>query len=336
MSGLAPESLLQEWLPEHRSLVERVIFAEPFHVPYDRLATVDGWTLWLGHPPIPDGLPLMPAPEELIWDDPGTAVVTALLVAADYAIRRGAVDSMSAAVILHRESPIAIVIPGPLNQALEPILIAAETAGVPVVRGEAESPDELAAMIDSFGMRRAAHAVDLGRRHDPALSFQTHVPGFTTGGTPLSSLLVHNEPAGEGVKVEQEIGLHLGIAIGVSGPAVTLEKTLELERLAAEIPSFLDRISASVIGDSLSIGWGLDNAPTPEELANAFRVWLSALTGVEVTDVRIEFGVARRSDEELSKMRARANEYRNRREEAIARTAERIRIESLTAQQSAE
>lgn len=336
MSGFAPETLLQQWLPDHQSIVEGVIFAEPFYVPYDQLASIDGWALWLGHPPIPDGLPLLPAPESLLWGEASVAIATALLVAADYAIRRGARDIESARVILNRESPVAIVIPGPLNRSLEPLLTAAETAGLAVIRGEVEHPDELAAMVDAFGMRRAAHAVDLGRPHDPALSFQLPATQVTSGGSALSSFLVHNEPSSRGIQVDRECGPHLGVSIGICGPDVTLEATAELEQVAATIPAFLDGVTSSLIGNTLTLGWGSDNTLQPETLALAFQTWLRALAGADACEIEIEFGIARQSDAELALLRARSNEFHQRRDAALDRAANPTQFEPIANQQLAD
>jgi hypothetical protein len=318
MSALAPELLLQTWLAGTGNSGDSAVFGEPFHVPYDRLARVDGWTLWLGHPPIPEGLPLLPAPETLVWGEPLTAITTAMLVSADYAVRRGASDAASARALLEREAPVAIVIPGPLIASLEPSLARAEEAGVPVVRGEIESADELAAMFDSFGMRRTAHAVDLGRAHDPALTFQTHVPEVTIGGNSLSSFVVRNKPERDGVTVTGELTERVGIEIGLSGPAITIETTRAIETLASTIPSFLDRITSTPSGDSLSIGWRNGDAPDPRCLGEAFRVWLKALTGATLVDVRIAFAPDKARSPLLSEMQARASAFHELRDAQIA------------------
>lgn len=318
MSALAPELLLQMWLEGSGNSGDSAVFGEPFHVPYDRLAQVDGWTLWLGHPPIPDGLPLLPAPEALIWGEPLTAITTALLVSADYAIRRGASDFAGARVVLAKEAPVAIVIPGPLNANLKPSLQRAEEAGVPVIRGEIESVDELAAMVDSFGMRRTAHAVDLGRRHDPALSFQTHVPEVTIGANSLSSFVVHNEPERDGITVTGELSERIGIEIGLSGPGITIEATAAIEKISATIPAFLDRISSSSSGHSLLVGWREGDAPDPHQLAETFHVWLKALTDATTADVRFVFAPDKGRSAFLSEMRARASAFRDYRSAVIS------------------
>lgn len=328
MTALAPELLLQMWLDGTGNSGDSAVFGEPFYVPYDHLARVDGWTLWLGHPPIPDGLPLLPAPESLIWGEPLTAITTALLVSADYAIRRGASDTVSARALLEREAPVAIVIPGPLIASLEPSLVRAEEAGVPVVRGEIESVDELAAMVDSFGLRRTAHRVDLGRAHDPALTFQTHVPEVTIGGNSLSSFVVHNEPERDGVTITGELSERVGIAIGLSGPAIAIETTREIEALAATIPSFLDRITSAPTGQSLSIGWREGDAPDPLSLGEAFRIWLKLLTGATIVDIRMAFAPEKGRSELLSEMQARATAFREFRDAVIAGDNDHLAVEA--------
>lgn len=336
MSGLAPETLVQSWLPEHIASAEAAIFSEPFHVPYGQLARIDGWVLWLGHPPVPDGLPILPAPEEMLWGEPSHAIATALLVAADYAIRRGARDAAAARVVLHRETPVAIVIPGPLNRSLEPMLQAAEGAGLPVIRGEIESTEELAALIEPFGARRMAHSVNVGRLHDPALSFQSYIPEYTIGANSLSSFVVHNEPERDEVTVTGELGQRVAIEIGVSGPDIDLATTAKIETLAAEIPSFLDRVSASVLDHRVTIGWREGDAPMPEQLGRAIQAWLKALAGAQVVDVRIAFAPEKGRSALLTEMRTRAAAFHEFREASIAGAADPLAVVSDRMRQQAD
>ena len=96
---IAPEALLDEWLGPGSAVAQAAHGLDPFMVPYDHLADDHGWLLWLGHPPVPDGLPLLPVPDHLLWGEPITALAAATLVCADYAVRRGAVDAATATAI---------------------------------------------------------------------------------------------------------------------------------------------------------------------------------------------------------------------------------------------
>ena len=65
---MSPESLVQEWLSGDRAAAEAAIYADAFYVPYDQLAKVDGWVVWLGHPPVPAELALVPKPAHSVTD----------------------------------------------------------------------------------------------------------------------------------------------------------------------------------------------------------------------------------------------------------------------------
>jgi hypothetical protein len=287
-------------------------------VPYDRLANIEGWSLWLGHPPVPDALDVLPAPEPLIWDEPATAVATALLVAADYAIRRGATTAAEARTLLQRESPVAIVVPDTVHANLRLLLEDASDSGVPAIYRRVETPEELAENASSFAVRRRAHEVDLGRRHDPALSFQTRVPAVTIGGTARSSFVVHNEPKRDGITISGELSERVGIELGVSGNGITAESTAEIELFASHVPAFLDGISSVLSEHSLTIGWREGDSPDPFDIAEAFRTWLKALLGASIVDVRIAFAPNTGRSALLSEMRARATAFREKRDSILA------------------
>jgi hypothetical protein len=318
MSEIAPESLVQTWLGDQCDAASAAIFGQPFYVPYDHLAGVNGWTLWLGHPPVPDALTLLPAPEELLWGEPESAIATAMLVAADYAIRRGANDLPSARAILDRESPIAIVVPDLVHPSLEVILVRAARAGLQVVNRRIATVDELATIVPTFRRRREAHAVNLGRGHDPALSFQERVSDVVIGGNPLSSFVVHNEPERDDVTVTGELSERIGIEIGVAGPEITVEATKVIEDLAATFPSFVDGITSARSDHSLAIGWREGDSPQPLIIGEAFRTWLKALCGASIVDVRIAFASERGASALLTDIRARASAFRRYRDAVMA------------------
>ncbi len=53
-------------LPEGSALGEHLADLPHFDVPWDRLAESDGWSVWLGHPPVPGAIEILPAPPELV------------------------------------------------------------------------------------------------------------------------------------------------------------------------------------------------------------------------------------------------------------------------------
>ena len=310
MDALAPETLLARWLGEHTGVVASVIYADPIRVPYERLANIDGWVVWLGHPPVPDDLSLLPAPESLLWNEPETAIATGMLVAADYAIRRGAVDAASARSVLVREGPVAFVVPEGIRGPGAEILKGAEAAGLPVIRRRTETMVELSELIPAFRRRRGAHSVSIGRAHDPALSFQSRVATFTIGDNAASSFVVHDEPETDGVAVSGILSQQVAIEVGVSAPGVTSAAVPQIEQLAATVPSFLDGVTSYLENDALEIGWQEGREPTPVMIGEVLRIWLAALLDATLVDVRIAFAPPGSTSPELANLHRRAAEFR--------------------------
>jgi len=286
----------------------------PFGVPWDRLASVDGWAVWLGHPPVPDGLTPPPVPPSLLWDDPATAIAVAAEIACRYALRRGAAAPPEAKTLLGRESPIAVVVSDEVHPSLDAPLAMVAALGVPVLEGEPDPPAALAALAP-FAARRAGHAVGLGRPHDPALAAQSVSPVDTMGGNPLSSFVLHAEAERDGISVVGEPSSRLGVEVGVTAPGVGIAETAALEAAASEMPAFLDGVSCRIEGHSLAIGWDERGRPSPEAIGGALRAWLKALRGMEAVDVRIAFAPPQGRSALLVDMRARAAAYRELRDE---------------------
>lgn len=299
------EELLAAALGEDSSLAGAARSIEPFIVPYDQLARVDGWVVWLGHPPVPDGLAILPISDHLLWDDPATAIAAAVAVAADYAARRGAHNADEMKTILDRESPLAFVVPDTITTSLRDLLNEAVIIGISII----ERPDDLENSIvglPSFAMRRNAHAAPVGRLHDPALSFQHFVAVGRAGGDGLSSFVVHDGGRVDSVVASGDTGEHLGIEVGVAtlnNNPVAIES---LEQAAALIPSFLNGVTSERSGDSLQVGWRLDARPSAQEIGEALRVWLKALHDLRIVDVRVAFAPAQKQSPVLAEMHARA------------------------------
>ena len=309
MSSISPESLVQTWLGEDSATTHAAIFNHPLYVPYDQLAGIDGWVVWLGHPPIPDWATLLPAPEELLWGEPSSAIAVALMVAADYAVRRGAVDAETASIILRRESPLAVVVPTEVRRSLTPLLHQLEATGIPTAHGVPGSRAELSAMVHPFSLRSTVHGVNLGRAHDPAQSFEVFAAVDSIGGNSLSSYIVHNEGERDAVTVTGDLSARVGIEIGLGGNH-SIEETVAVEQLASEIPGFLTGITSHLVDNSLSIGWRDSEPPAPEEIGEAFRVYLKAMLGIPLVDVRIAFAPPKGRSALLTDMRARAAAFR--------------------------
>lgn len=315
MTSISPEQLLITWFGGRTAAVESVIFGEPFPVPYDQLASIDGWTTPIGTVEHDSDLPLLPAPAAFLTGDPGVAVATALLVAADYAVRRGAIDEASAATILARESPVAIVIRDGERDVIKP----AVAAGVPALTArERVDRDALCESARPFAMRRRAHGVDLGRPHDPAYAFQPRVSEAVIGGNIPSSFVVHNEAARDEIHVRGELGPVVAISIGLPAAEVDLVSTFGMESLIASIPCFLDGVTSWRQGDSLAIGWHQGDHLTPHQLALAFHTWTRALTGIETIDVRLAFSTASERSDLVDQLRRESSRFREIREAAMA------------------
>jgi hypothetical protein len=311
------EELLAAALGDESVLARAAQSIEPFIVPYDQLARVDGWAVWLGHPPVPDGFPLLPAPGHLMWDEPEVALAAAAAVAADYSARRGADSAQAMVEILVRESPVAIVVPGELAAGLRALLGEVGELGVPVLERPVDVDKSLSS-VPSFARRREAHRREIGRLHDPALSFQHFVTSGRIGGDARSTFVLHNEGERDNLSVTGVLGGPIGIEVGVGGPGITVEATEALERQAAKMPSFLNGVMSRVASDSLEIGWRLDAEPSPMELGEVFRIWLKALHGVELVDVRIVLAPPHERSALLTEMNSRAERFKRRRAATIA------------------
>ncbi len=311
------EELLIAALGPVSPLARAAIAVEPFVVPYDRLARVDGWVVWCGHPPVPSGVPLLPAPEHLLWGEPVEALATAAAVAADYAARRGARDAATMIALLRNEGPVAVVVPEPVHARLAAALDDLVRLGVPVVEPAGDVEQALAS-VRAFAVRRIAHAARVGRPHDPALSFQQIAVSDRIGGNPQSLFIVHHEGERDGVRVIGSLAPRFGLEVGLRGPGITLERTAEIESQAAVIPSFLAGVTSQLAGHSLEIGWQDSAKPEPEAIGEVLRAWLKAFYDAEIVDVRLAFAPPRGRSALLTEMRARASAYREIRAAAIA------------------
>ncbi|MER3437853.1 MAG: hypothetical protein C4346_09845, partial [Chloroflexota bacterium] len=180
------EELLVAALGDGSPLAQAAIAVEPFVVPYDQLARIEGWVLWLSDRPVPPGVSLLPLPDRLLAGDPLAALGASALVSADYAARRGARGAARMTSLLRVEGPVAVVFPGPVPAGLAPSVDCLIRLGISVIDDASNVAQALDA-IPAFAARKAAHVAPVGRPHDPALSFQQITLQERIGGNSLSS-----------------------------------------------------------------------------------------------------------------------------------------------------
>ncbi len=304
-SGATGAELLRDTFGEDAALARAGATFPAVPIPWEQLSSVSGWAVWLGHPPVPSYLPILPVAAELIWDDPLVALAAAAAVSLDYAVRRGAMNSIATANLLRHEAPTAVIVPGDVHPNLLSAIDQVKQLGIPVVPGA----DTLAS-IPSFAARAAAHGSRVSVPHDPALSFQTIEVSDRIGGNPLSSFVLHHEGERDGVTVIGDMSARLGVEIGVLDPKIGLEETAGLEAIASTYPSFLDGVTSRIEGHSLRVAWASGYEPRPQDLGEVIRAWLKALQGLHLVDVRIAFAPPQGRSAFLTDMRARASAFK--------------------------
>lgn len=306
-----------ELLPEGSALGDLLTPLPPFDVPWDRLAESDGWSVWLGHPPVPGTIEILPAPAELVWGDPPTVLAAAVSVSLRYALLRGADSFVAAAGIIQREGPISLIIPGDLSPVLVASLAECTALGIPMVTGSDDAIGDLSSLRQRR-VRHDSHAVDPGRPHDPALSGQSVLAAGSFGGNSLSSFVLHNEGDIDRVQVIGTPSDRMAVEIGVRGEGIDLSASLLIEDDAARMPGFLDGVSSARSGNSIAIGWAGGRQPDPETLGKLWQTWLRAIWGATLVDVRIAFAPVHGRSALLVDMRTRSSQYHDYRTETLA------------------
>lgn len=294
---VAPEALLLECSGFDPDLGRLISSTGPLLAPYDALVQDVGWL-------VDPTSARATAP----FDDPGLdsdqRAMNAMLVACDYAVRRGAATVSQVRKVLTRESPVGLVVrdieskPGRLAQNL----------GVSAP-ASAEPPA-------AFARRQRAHA-ELSFPCDPVLSFQPRTLDWDMGDNTLSSFIVHNEGLTDGVSISGERSERWGVSVGLP-PLTRAESLAEIEREVAMMPSFLSGVSSSMDGHALEVGWAAGRAPAIERIGESMRVWTKALFDLDAVDVRIVFAPTRGMSAKLTAMRARARSLRLQRESMVA------------------
>jgi hypothetical protein len=281
------ESLLSELSGADPQITELIAGTGPLLVPFDTLTQTDGWLVDLSsdHPAPPFDDPSLPGEQR---------IVHALLVACDYAIRRGAETTDDAQTILRRESPVALLVETEIGSRLRRLV---DDLGI---GGRAP---------ESFARRRRGHELAGSVISDPALSFKQRSVDQDIGDNALSSLLVHAEGEEDQAVASGEIGERWAVDIGLPADA-TLELIHAVEREAAVIPSFLRGITSYASSDGIVVGWPHGHAPEPQEIAVVIQAWTKALFDLPTASVQVIFGPPTGESEHLTELRERADTIR--------------------------
>ena len=282
----SPESLLID-LGSDPTITALVHGIGPLIVPFETLTEVDGWL-------VDPGADETTAPFDNSALSPDQRAVNALLVATDYATRRGAATTSDLVQIARRESPAAVLDGGPLSSALRSLV---ERLGV---GGECPA---------AFKRRGRGHDLAGVIVTDPALSFEKRSLDRKFGDNALSSLFVHAEGQLDQVQVTGQAGSRWAVEVGL--PAnVSIDLLDEIEREVALMPSFLHNTSSYLDDDGIVVAWRHGHRPDPNQIGVAIHAWTKALFDLDFADVHIVFAPTRGKATILTEMRARAAAHR--------------------------
>ena len=265
----APETLLAAALggPDGESLVHSVPM---LLTPYDALASVPGWVIGVNDD-APSTAPFVRGLQTA--DD---RVLAGLSVALDYAVRRGAASLSDAVRVLNRETPVWI--PAFSTGVSERLRGVARELGI----GGEQEPT-------AFARRRVAHAVSLGRRHDPAMSFQPRSADEWIGGNSRSSMELHSGATQDGFSAEGEVCERWDVQIEIDDESAHRVDLISISNEIRCMVAFLDGVSAQPHETSILAGWRRGNAPAGEQLAGVLYAWTKALFDVTRVHVLVRF-----------------------------------------------
>lgn len=165
--------------------------------------------------------------------------------------------------------------------------------------------------------RRLRFQVNIPYNFDSTYTSEEIKEGHSIGGTPLSSFVVTNIDKGDGVEVEGEPGPDVGIEIAVGDSSVDITMTDYLEKFTAGIPSYIQGVSSKVTGGCPVIQWHTDVPLQMTELGQAYYDGLKAHFRVDHLKIRLVF-----TKHLLAKMKAEAEDFRQKRERAVADASE--------------
>lgn len=283
----SPESLLAELGGDDPTIHEMISRISPLIVSFDSLATIDGWII-----------DLRGGTAGASFDDPGLdpdqRAINALLVACDYAVRRGAASAADARRILRRESPIAIPDPSPLCHQLQALVDSLGVFGL---------------ATPAFTRRRRGHSISGDVRSDPALSFEQRSMDQNIGDNSSSSLIVHNESAMDQVLVSGELNERWAVEVGLPA-SVGLEQITQIEQEIPAMPAFLHGVASYLDDDGIVVGWRHGYAPNPDHLGIAIHAWTKSLFDLPSAEVKIVFAPDSGESVTLNEMRARSTSLR--------------------------
>ena len=294
---VAPEALLLELAANDPDVGRLIDSTGPLLAPYDNLVQEDGWL-------VDATSPQATAP----FDDPALKseqrAVNAMLIACDYAVRRGASALPQVKAVLARESPVGLIVGDKVSRSGS----LAKRLGV--LAPAATKPSA------AFARRSRAHA-ELSFPCDPVLSFEPRSLDWDMGDNSLSSFVVHNAGERDAVSISGEVSERWGVRVGLPS-STPIESVAEIEREVATMPSFLTGVTSMFDGQALEVGWAAGEAPKVQQLGESIRVWTKALFDVDAVDVRIVFAPARGRAAVLTEMRAWARDFRSHRDAVTA------------------
>ena len=288
------ESLLTELTGADPRITALIAGTGPLIVPFDTLTDNDGWLVDLagdqGAAPFDD--PSLPADQR---------IVNALLVACDYAIRRGAQRTDDTLMILRRESPVGVN---------------CETGVVPYLQSLVDLAGIGGSFPQGFSRRKRGHELAGTVKSDPALSFKERSIDEDIGDNALSSLIVFAGGDTDCATASGEIAERWAVEIGLPSDAEP-ELIDAVEREAALMPSYLRGIMSFAADDGIVVGWPLGHAPDPQHIAVVIWAWTKALFDLPTAEVRVVFAPQFGESIELTEMRARADALRMYRDASI-------------------
>ncbi len=284
----APEALLTQLLAGLDRIEDRILSVGPLVVPFGHLATIDGWLVDpfdRQNAGTPFGYPSL---------EPNQRALRGLLVACDYAIRRGATDLNSLHPILKRESPIPFVSSEGHDASIAKVIGELGLTG-------ADSRPRIT--------RRRGHALSAPLVSDPVLSFKIGAVDHRWGDNALSSFVVHNEGEADRSSIVGDPSPRWAVEVGLPDTVPTAD-LVAIEPQIAAMPGFLSNVQSRMDDDALILEWSGTATPSPGEIAQAIRAWAMAFFDLPYVDVRLVFAPSRGRSAVLTEMRARARAFR--------------------------
>ena len=161
--------------------------------------------------------------------------------------------------------------------------------------------------------RRLRFQINIPYDFDATYTSEEIKEGYSIGGTPASSFVVTNLDKGDGIEVEGEHGPDVGIEIAVGDRRVDISMTDYLEEFAAQLLSYIQGVFSEVKDGCLVIRWRTDVPLQMAQLGQAYYDGLKAHFKIDRLKIRLVF-----NPHLLDKMNAEAEDFRQKRERALA------------------